>query len=446
MTDIGADRENMDLRRTAPDRRPRGRAPGRAVLAAALVVASTILPGPVGGAQQDDATDDAGARALEATLALAPPSPPSPDDPFQVVVEADERATEAALDRLVATEAARRADEASDEADARLAEAVAATTAATERRDRDDRRLADERERLSALIVAAYVSGTELEVEGFRAYVEGDTTDPSAGRRIMFEQVLLRQQQVTDESAATLDRSRAALADAEEVEGAARSLAEARNAEASARRAESDAAEAAHRAAVDEAAAGRDRLRSAPRGRPAPQEIPLIGLPRLGAGDLASWFASSPYRPRIPTPIEDFAEWFIAEGRAEGIRGDVAFAQAVLETGGFANGDSVLANNYSGIGHCDACSSGWVFPSPEAGVRAQIQLLKSYAVRAPEYVNDLVDRRLRGPAGCCATWGELTTVWATDPDYGTKVMFLYSSMVDHALARRAVGIGFDDPA
>lgn len=79
------------------------------------------------------------------------------------------------------------------------------------------------------------------------------------------------------------------------------------------------------------------------------------------------------------------------------------------------------------------------------GVRAQIQLLKSYAVARPRYVFDLVDRRLRGPAGCCETWGDLTTVWATDPGYGPKVMFLYSGMVEQALKRRANGEGFDDP-
>jgi hypothetical protein len=148
----------------------------------------------------------------------------------------------------------------------------------------------------------------------------------------------------------------------------------------------------------------------------------------------------------VSTPIEDYARWFIEEGRAEGIRGDIAFAQAVLETGGFANNDTVLANNFSGIGHCDTCDSGWRFPSPQMGVRAQIQLLKSYAVRKPVYAHDLVDRRLRGPAGCCPTWGDLTTVWATDPTYAPKVMLIYSGIVAHALGRRAAGQGFDDPA
>ena len=65
-----------------------------------------------------------------------------------------------------------------------------------------------------------------------------------------------------------------------------------------------------------------------------------------------------------------------SEGDAEGVAGDVAFAQAVLETGSFGH---ALDNNYSGIGACDSCTSEIAFPTPLDGVRAQIQLLKSYA-------------------------------------------------------------------
>ena len=39
---------------------------------------------------------------------------------------------------------------------------------------------------------------------------------------------------------------------------------------------------------------------------------------------------------------------------------------------------------------------GFIFPSPRVGVRAQIQLLKSYAVKKPHYANPLVDKRLHG--------------------------------------------------
>ena len=76
-------------------------------------------------------------------------------------------------------------------------------------------------------------------------------------------------------------------------------------------------------------------------------------------------------------------------------------------------------------------------------MRAQIQLLKSYALKKPEYADPLVDKRLRGPAGCCPTWGDLTKKWATDPGYGPKVMLIYTAIVDFALKRRAAGQGLE---
>lgn len=261
----------------------------------------------------------------------------------------------------------------------------------------------------------------------------------------MFEQVLERQVEVTDRAAADLESARSSLEISRSALQSARMEASRRGELAWILAQEAGAAEVAHHDAQAAVVAARGEFARQPRGVFPPLEIPLIGETRLTAEDLASWFRSSPYAPRVDTPIEDFARWFIEEGDAEGIRGDIAFAQAVLETGGFANNDSVLANNYSGIGHCDSCDAGWRFPSPQMGVRAQIQLLKSYAIAGPDYVHPLVDRRLRGPAGCCGTWGELTTVWATDSGYGLKVMVIYSSMVDHALDRRARGEGFEAP-
>ena len=67
---------------------------------------------------------------------------------------------------------------------------------------------------------------------------------------------------------------------------------------------------------------------------------------------------------------------YLEEGAAEGVRGDFAFAQAVVETGGFSAAND---NNYSGLGWCDGCARGIVFPTPRDGIRGQIQLLLNYA-------------------------------------------------------------------
>ncbi len=421
-----------------------------AVAAAVVVLATSVAVAP--GAAQDGAdpsADGPGGALVEAerirerTLALAPDQPPSPDDVFVDAIEAAEVAEELALLRVQAAEV--EADARADWVEAASAQTVAeeVVAEATARRDAARSELSTERGRLSDLTVRAYVTGGEVDLDQFRALTEGDTTDPAAGRALMFEQVLERQEDVTDAARTDSTKARRALAAAREELGDAEAEARLRSQLASRRTEDLAEAVAAHEAALRDRAMADARLRAGGGRGPVPLEVAIIGLPRLSADDLATWFASTPYAPRIFTPITDLARWFIEEGAAEGIRGDIAFAQAVLETGGFANEDSVTVNNFSGIGHCDSCPSGWAFPTPQAGVRAQIQLLKSYAVRQPDYVHELVDRRLRGPAGCCETWGDLTTVWATDPGYGPKVMLLYTSMVDHALARRAMGVGFE---
>jgi hypothetical protein len=392
---------------------------------------------------------EAAVEALEDTLALAPEDQPaSPDDPFQDVVDTQARVAELALERIDATTKSEAANLVALDAASALQAAQAKESAAIDVRTDAIAELNRERKRLSDLTVRAYVTGGQSAVDDYRAYVEGDTTDPETGRQIMFDQVLDRQKDVTEQARADLSRARKKLKAIRAVVAAARDEAARRLATASELTRQRAEADRAHLEAQGEAAAADAALRSAA-GRPiqpVPEGVSLIGMPRLNAEDLAGWFESGPYQPRTTTPIIDYATWFIKDGRAEGIRGDIAFAQAVLETGGFANTDSVVANNFSGIGHYDNAPLGFIFPSPRAGVRAQIQLLKGYAIKGPKYANPLVDKRLRGPAGCCPTWGDLTTVWATDPTYGPKVMMLYTSMVDFALKRRARGEGFDDPS
>ena len=420
----------------------------RAVVVAVLALFASLLAAPGAGQASergsaqgpgqgtDEPTDDA-TRIREETLDLAPDAPPSPDDVFVDVVEARQVLQDTALTRVAATDASTKARTVWFGAAAAVDAARTAVDEATDRRDATKAQLAEERGRLSDITVRAYVTGGDIDAEEYRALVSGDTTDPAHGRAVVFEQVLERQEEVTDQARKDANTARIALNSAREDLSGAKDEAARRAGTASERARAQAAAERAHIEAGADEAAAQVRLRSGVRIGLVPEEVAIIGVPRLNAGDLAGWFAGSGYVPRVPTPIEDYAGWFIEEGTAEGIRGDIAFAQAVLETDGFANTDSVIANNFSGIGHCDVCPSGWTFPSPQLGVRAQIQLLKSYAVRPATYVNDLVDRRLRGPAGCCETWGDLTTVWATDPAYGPKVMLIYTAIVDHALARRA---------
>lgn len=73
----------------------------------------------------------------------------------------------------------------------------------------------------------------------------------------------------------------------------------------------------------------------------------------------------------------------ISEGKTEGVRGDIAFAQSCLETGNFTfNGSAVTLdqNNFAGIGVTKNGMKGNSFSHPWIGIRAQIQHLKAYPI------------------------------------------------------------------
>jgi peptidoglycan hydrolase CwlO-like protein len=166
---------------------------------------------------------------------------------------------------------------------------------------------------------------------------------------------------------------------------------------------------------------------------------PVIGPNTLTADQMVAWFNAQGYRPRLSnTSVPELAQMYLEEGGAEGVRGDFAFAQAVVETGGFSAADD---NNYSGLGWCDNCARGIVFPTPRDGIRGQIQLLLNYAdsgSRAANLHNPLSPYVWRSEAafdnyfakGWAPTWSDMGHGnWATDPNYAGKVIGVYNSMV-----------------
>jgi hypothetical protein len=162
-----------------------------------------------------------------------------------------------------------------------------------------------------------------------------------------------------------------------------------------------------------------------------PPGLSILGGSALNADQLVAWFTAQGYANLTSAPITQLANWYLTAGAEEGVRGDVAFAQAVLETGGFSSVDAVDRNNFAGIGHCDSCGQGILFPSPEIGVFGQVELLHIFATGgiAPNPALTLVGRAVQG---CCPTWESLTHTWATDPIYGTQILTLYEGMLEQA--------------
>jgi hypothetical protein len=180
--------------------------------------------------------------------------------------------------------------------------------------------------------------------------------------------------------------------------------------------------------------------------------LPIMGKSRLTPGQLAAWFTGR--QPRLPgvyaatIPIEILARYYVEEGAAEGIAGDVAFVQAVVETGWFRFSSLVPGslNNFGGIGATDTDPSPAAFPDARTGVRAQIQHLRAYADPAarecaePPLHHPCVDPRYEvvAPKGKAPVWNLMGRGnWATSPAYGAAILQLYAD----ARAFRAPGAG-----
>jgi len=178
--------------------------------------------------------------------------------------------------------------------------------------------------------------------------------------------------------------------------------------------------------------------------------VPVMGDAVLDARQLAAWYRSTGAVPRLAsgTTIDDVAMLYLQEGADEGVRGDLAFAQAIIETGSFA---VAAGNNYSGIGVCDSCTGGYAFPTPRDGVRAQIQLLRNYAdpdSRAANLAHPPSPALYGGDQskashvydtfflkGKAPLWNQMGGGnWATDPTYAAKVVGLFNQMIAFANA------------
>jgi hypothetical protein len=171
---------------------------------------------------------------------------------------------------------------------------------------------------------------------------------------------------------------------------------------------------------------------------------PILGPNRLTADDLAAFVTDYGHQhPQLSVPIEELAKMFIEESTDAGVRGDVAWAQSILETGWFSYSHSMvdrLDNNYAGIGACDSCKHGIVFPDARTGVRVQMQALRIYV--DPEYGPDNAKHPIVRPGllklgfrGKVHSWFDLTGRWATARNYGPRVYDIYLQMVAFADAR-----------
>lgn len=175
-------------------------------------------------------------------------------------------------------------------------------------------------------------------------------------------------------------------------------------------------------------------------GAEAATSHPVMGRSRVTAAQLAGWFRSKGKTSKATVSIDVLAGYFVTEGNAEGVAGDLAFAQSIVETGYFAFSSRVLPsyNNFSGLGAVDGGTGAAAFSTAQLGVRAQIQHLRAYAdptVTTAKLANPVIDPRfsLVAPKGKAPTWEQFGNgIWATDPGYAAKVINIHDQILAYA--------------
>lgn len=136
--------------------------------------------------------------------------------------------------------------------------------------------------------------------------------------------------------------------------------------------------------------------------------------------------------PSVEQSVIDMIPLYLSEGEAEGIRGDIAFAQSCLETGNFGFTQSAVTldqNNFAGMGVTQNGMKGLSFDTPQLGIRCQIQHLKAYAC-TDALVNANIDPRFKYVTRGSAPYVEYLGIqenpkgvgWAAGAGYGAKIL------------------------
>ena len=143
--------------------------------------------------------------------------------------------------------------------------------------------------------------------------------------------------------------------------------------------------------------------------------------------------------PNVAQSVLDMVPLYLSEGAAEGVRGDIAFAQSCLETGNFGFAGSAVTleqNNFCGMGVTANGMKGNSFSTAQLGIRAQVQHLKAYASTEP-LKGACIDPRFKYVARGCAEvveWlGQKENPqgkgWATGAGYGEKIIAILKAIL-----------------
>ena len=166
------------------------------------------------------------------------------------------------------------------------------------------------------------------------------------------------------------------------------------------------------------------------------KSISIFGNSVATKGQAVNLIKANGNEVKLDCSIEDIVNLYWVEAEREGVRPDIALAQALVETGYFGYGGTVKPkqNNFCGLGTTGKKVKGAKFKSPEIGVRAHIQHLLAYSVMKKPSTN-VVDPRydlahaIRKERGFIDKWSGLQGTWAMGSQYCEKIMVIYQAML-----------------
>ena len=145
-------------------------------------------------------------------------------------------------------------------------------------------------------------------------------------------------------------------------------------------------------------------------------------------------YPAETYASKGAPTIADFVRIVDTEAKAEGVRSEIVFAQAMKETGWLQFGGSVKPEqcNFAGLGATGPTVGGAEFPDVATGIRAQVQHLKAYA-STDELNGEVVDPRFdlvkRGVAPMLT---DLNGRWAVPGvGYGQSILKIIDSILSY---------------
>ena len=165
--------------------------------------------------------------------------------------------------------------------------------------------------------------------------------------------------------------------------------------------------------------------------------IKIMGTPQASIEQMKVYIKK--VNPQVSDSVTKMISLYITEGTAEGVRGDIAFAQSCLETGNFTFSGSAVTldqNNFCGLGVNVTGKKGCSFKIAKEGIRAQIQHLQAYAC-TDGLKQKCIDPRYTYVSRGCAEYVEHLGIqenpkgqgWAAGKNYGTQIIEILNAIL-----------------